>query len=159
MLTRVNAILALKDVHSLDEIRESLANKTTAYKLDETLRNVSDMEPDFIESLKVPSSIAEIDLESLAAVVGLYEMAKRADVEKSKAKEFVEEALTAISESTQLPTMVMLVKTTDSWHFVMASHTTWIALDKGLLIIEAIQVADVIERIRTRLPELSATQS
>jgi len=154
MLARVQSILALKDTHSLDEIRENLAAKTTVYKLRDTLQAMSDMEADLINSLRAPSTISEVSIETLAAVLHLYEMANRANVEKDRITELIDEAIVSLSESVHLPSMVGLLKTAGEWHFIAASQATWIATDKGIVFIETAQIADVVESMRAKLTEL-----
>jgi len=154
MLARVQSILALKDTHSLEEIRENLAAKTTVYRLREALQTASDMETDFIDSLRVPATISEVNIESLAAILQLYEMAQRAQVEKDRIRELIDEALVAFSESVYLPSMVGLLKTAGEWHFIVASQATWIATDKKITFIETAQIADVVENIRSKLSGL-----
>ena len=151
MLARIQAILAMKDTHSLEEIRDNLARKTTVYKLREAIQAVSDMEPDFIDSLKVLATIKEVNLESLAAIVSLYEMLQKANVEIDRTRELIEEALLAVSQSTQLPTMIGLIKTADAWHFVVTSQATWIATDRGIMFIETTQIDDAVEAMRPKL--------
>ena len=154
MLARVRAILELKDTHSLEEIRENLAAKTTVYKLRETLRVATDMEPDLIDSLRAPATIAEVNIESLAAVLHLYEMAKRAQVDKDRIRELIDEILVVLSESAQRPTMVGLLQSAGEWHFIAASQATWIATDKKITFVETAQIADVVENVRARLTSL-----
>ena len=151
MLARINGILALKDTHSLEEIRESLVNKAMVHRVFEALRDMSDMEPDFLRSLKAPTVNAELCIESIAAIIGLYEMAIRAGVERDRMRELIDEALAAVAESTQTPTMVALVKAADTWHYIMASGAAWIAIDRGITFVETRQVADIVERIRIRI--------
>ena len=154
MLARVQAILALKDTHSLEEIRENLATKTTVYKLRETLEHVSNMEADFIDSLIATTSVKEVDLETLAVAIQLYEMAQRAKADKDRTRELIDEVLAAVTESNQLPTMIGLIKTTDTWHFIVAAQASWIATDKRIQFVETAQIADVVESLRTKLSEL-----
>ena len=151
MLARIKGILALKDTHSLEEIRESLVNRATVYGAYEALREMSDMEPDFLSSLAAPTASAEVCIESVAAVIGLYEMASRAGVGRDRKRELIDEALVAVAQNAQIPTMVALVKATDTWHYIMALGATWIAIDRGITFVETQQVADIVERIRIRI--------
>jgi len=152
-LARVKAILALKDTNSLDEIRESLAKESSIYRVRDALLSMGGMDADFVNSLKKPEEIAELSRESLAAVVGLYEMAKKANIETDKTRDLIDEALATVSESAFIPTIMSLVKTADDWHFITASQATWIAVDKGITFVETVQVADVVERITAKIPE------
>ena len=151
VLARVQAILAMKDAHSLDEIRESLANGASIYNIREALLSLSDMGEDFVDSLEMPGKIAELSIESLAMVVGLYQMALRAKVDNDRVRTLIDDALSAAADSAHKPTIVSLVKSEDSWHFITASLATWIAVDKGIVFADTVQVADITEHIRTKM--------
>ena len=151
ILARVQAILAMKDDYSLDEIRKSLVNGVSAYKVREALLDVSDMSPDFVDSLEMPENTSELNIESLATVIGLYEMAMRAKVDKDETRALVDDVINAVAGGAHIPSTISLVKASDTWHFITTSQASWIAVDKGIAFVETVQVADVVERIRADL--------
>ena len=154
MLARVKAILALKDTHSLDEIREGLVSESTVFKTREALLDMSEMDCDFVERLQAPEKITELNRESLAAVIGLYEMAARKGIEKDEIAKLIDEALTTVAECTCPPTIMTLVDVGGTWHFITAAQAVWVAVDRGITFVDTVQVADVVERIRARKAEL-----
>ena len=154
MLARVKAILALKDTHSLDEIREGLVSESTVFKTREALLDMSEMDWDFVERLQAPEKITELNRESLAAVIGLYEMAARKGIEKDEIAKLIDEALTTVAECTCPPTIMTLVDVGGTWHFITAAQAVWVAVDRGITFVDTVQVADVVERIRARKAEL-----
>ncbi|MCL1846651.1 MAG: YhbD family protein [Coriobacteriia bacterium] len=156
MLERVQEILAQKDTHSLDEIREDLANKARVYQIRESLLSLSDMNEEFVDSLQAPATITELSWESFAAVVGLHEMTIRAKLKLAEAVSLIDDALYAVASSTQIPSTMTLAKAADSWHFIVASQATWLATDRGVSFVETLQVADVATRIRRLKDERTA---
>jgi len=148
ILPRIQAILELKDSHSLDEIRNQLVDNPLHLSIRNTLLGMTDMEPEFVDRLAVLSQVANLGIESLAAVVALYEMSARAAIDVDKTRLLINDALGILAASAHLPTSVSLVKTQDNWHFILSSQTTWITTDQGLSLFETVQLADVAERIR-----------
>lgn len=150
MLARVNAILALKDTHSLEQIRANLVESSPVQQVKEALLNLSDMSAEFIEGLNAPAGISEISQDSLAAVIGLYEMTVRAQINQNTSTKLIDDALETVALSAQIPSTMSLVEIGKEPHFIAATQATWIATDKGVLFKETIQVADVAERIRAK---------
>lgn len=150
MLARVRTILAQKDSQSLDQIRDNLAGTTPIKQVKEALLSMSDMGAGFVEGLKAPARIPEISQQSLAAVIGLYEMTIRAKLSTDESSQLIDDALDTVAESTQIPSTMTLVDIGGTYHFITAAQATWIATDKGIIFKETVQVADVAERIRVK---------
>jgi len=148
MLARVKAILEMKDAYSLDEIRESLVGDLPISRIRETLLNMSEMDKDIVDSLQAPEKIAELSIESLAAIIGLYEMTAKKGIGKDEIVSLIDEALETVAGCASSPTIMTLVDVAGTWHFINAAQATWIAVDSGITFVDTVQVADVVERIR-----------
>jgi hypothetical protein len=154
MLARVQAILALKDTCSLDEIRDSLTDGNTVLRIREALVSMSDMDDRFVDGLSSLAEITELSIDSLAAVIGLYEIASRAEVEREETQRLINDALAAVAGSTHIPSIVTLTRINGAWHFIISAKATWIAADREVSFVGTIQVGDVAERLRRSIPDL-----
>ncbi|MDR3037658.1 MAG: YhbD family protein [Coriobacteriales bacterium] len=153
MLGRVRAILAMKDSCSLDEIRERLAATVTTHNVRAALLAVCDMSPAFVDGLATPVHTPELGIDALGAAVGLYEAAAQVGGSEQELQSLTDEALRAAASCLPAPAQVALIDAQGSKHLVVTAAAGQIATDAKLKLLATVQVADIVERIRTKMPE------
>ena len=151
MLTGVQAILSMKDSYSLDEIRAILGGDMPGYSVGDVLLEMTPKSRDFVDALEPSLRAKKLAPARLAAVLGVYETVRGSGVASDELRELTNKAVLAASELSQLPAMVLLIKLDGCRHFVMTSQSAQIVADSGFEQLEAVHLADIAERIKSKM--------
>jgi DNA-binding transcriptional MerR regulator len=151
MLTRVQAILSMKDNYSLDEIRAIFGGDVQNYSVGDVLLEMTPNSRDFVDALELPLRTRKLDVMRLAAVVGIYEAVRSGGANADELHQLASQAVNAASEAKQLPTVVLLLQLGGRRHFIMATQQPQIVASSGLEQLEAVYLADIAERIKSKM--------
>lgn len=151
VVSRVRAILGMKDNYSLEELADILMTRSDAIIDLETLKRIPGINADCVAMLEETLPKAEFSLCEVAVAQALNQKKQEADMSKKAMQELFALIVPALTNLKAPSAICTILKTGDAYHACFTTGTDLPLFDAGASVIATASIGETMNELRALL--------
>jgi len=148
ILDRVEAIIELKEDHSLEEIRKILSSEHSTLLTRARVESLGILPSGLFERVDALSQKSDFKRGELALLVMLVEVAADRGLKDAELDGLISRSLPLLEENRSANSLVIVIDAAGTLHVVLAREGAMPLFDRGLFIVRSALLADLVAKLK-----------
>ncbi len=155
ILSRINSILDLKDLYSLEELAKLLSPETTAAVINqEDLNQVEELDKALLEFMPEAFGKKNYEFLEIALSVAISQASARIDLSEDQRKELLVKSITAASRQRASDVCCTIFCSEEKYHTVFSSNQVSLNFDNTIDVRDQFSLSEITDKIKLKYKSL-----
>lgn len=151
IISRINSILELKDLYSLEELAKILSPETSVSRIQvQDLKEVEELDQGLLEVLSEVYSTEGLGFYELALAVGISQAAKRLNLSQTQAAMLFKQSTLVEPEQKSINLVCTIFYTGEEYHTLFTANASILEFDARIEIKEQISLSEITDMIKLK---------